>query len=378
MRVGTYTGLYREFHATGTSHSRDYYEVLGLSRDASSSEIKKAYYALAKIHHPDMNKGDSDAEKRFQEIQKAYEVLKDDEKRALYDQVGPSAYEQMGSGGDAGPGFDDGGFGFPFSDLSGMWSEFKENFEFDPAENIEIPVELSFMESVKGCTKKVEYNTNVRCNLCKGTGAAPGAKAQVCKSCRGRGSTCFSKGFVSFETTCSACGGEGRVIKENCKSCYGVGTFPKLKEVEIDFPPGVKNGETLRLAGEGGAGPRGHPPGDLFVKLKVLPDPIFRRQGSDVHVDSSISFTQAILGGTVQVPTLTGHAVLKILPGTQPGQKLCLKGKGIKAHHKPPGNQVVNIRVEMPKTLTRRQRLIIEELAKEEVESETPAAAATG
>lgn len=369
----------REFHATGTNPARDYYEVLGLSKGASSSEIKKAYYAVAKMHHPDMNKGDNEAEKRFQEIQKAYEVLKDDEKRALYDQLGPEAYEQAGSGGDAGPGFGGGGFGFPFSDLDGMWSEFmKDGFDADASENVELTVQLSFMDSVKGCSKKLQYNTAMRCTSCKGTGAPPGAKPQVCRSCKGRGRTYFSKGFFSVETTCSACGGEGQVVKDNCKTCNGAGTVQKLKELEVNFPPGVKYGEVIRLTGEGGAGPRGHAPGDLFLRLEVLPDPIFRRQGSDIHVDSSVSFTQAILGGTIQVPTLTGHAVLKVRPGTQPGQKLCLRGKGIKIPHKVPGDQVINIHVEMPTNLSRRQRLIIEELAKEEVEAESTAAAGTG
>ncbi|MCO5552408.1 hypothetical protein L7F22_005919 [Adiantum nelumboides] len=369
----------REFHATGISCARDYYEILGLNKGATQMEIKKAYYALAKVHHPDMNKGDTDSEKKFQEIQKAYEVLKDDEKRAIYDQVGPDGYEQAGPNGGGGSGFDDGGFGFPFSDLNEMWSEFtKGNIDFETSENVEVPFQLSFMESVKGCNKKIQFNASMRCGGCKGTGIPPGAKSQMCKACRGRGSTSFSKGFLSIESTCSTCGGEGRIVKEHCKTCKGVGTVPKLKELEVDFPPGVKSGDVIRLTGEGGAGPRGHAPGDLFVKLEVLPDPVFRRQGLDIHVDSSISFTQAILGGTVQVPTLTGHAVLKVLAGTQPGQKLCLRGKGIKAPHKAPGNQVVNVRIEMPTNLSRRQRLIIEELAREESEVEIPAAAATG
>eukprot|EP00250_Pteridium_aquilinum_P002891 c13130_g1_i1 orf=667-2010(-) len=379
MSMGVNYILHRSFHATGINPARDYYEILGLSRGASSSEIKKAYYGLAKVHHPDMNKGDGDAEKRFQEIQKAYEVLKDDEKRALYDQLGSEAYEQVGSGGGAGPGFDGGDFGFPFSDLGGMWNQFmKDGFDPEISENVELPVQLSFMESVKGCTKRLQFNASMRCSSCKGTGAPPGAKPHVCKACRGRGKTCFSKGFLSVETICSSCGGEGKVIKENCKTCNGAGTVEKLKELEVDFPPGVKSGDVIRLTGEGGAGPRGHAPGDLFVKLEILPDPVFRRHGSDIHVDSSISFTQAILGGTVQVPTLTGHAVLKVRPGTQPGQKLCLRGKGIKVPHKVPGDQMVNIRVEMPMSLSRRQRLIIEELAKEEVETESTAAASTG
>lgn len=380
MHVGINDIPHCEFHSTGFSSARDYYEVLGLSRGASPSEIKKAYYGLAKLHHPDMNKGDADAEKRFQEIQKAYEVLKDDEKRALYDQLGSDAYEQAGSGGGGGgPGFDGGGFGFPFSDMDGMWRQFM-NGGLDPelSESVELRVELSFMESVKGCTKRLQFNTSMRCSSCKGTGAPPGAKPHICKACKGRGRTYFSKGFLSVETTCSSCGGEGKVVKENCKTCDGAGTVQNLKELDVDFPPGVKNGDVIRLTGEGGAGPRGHAPGDLFVKLEILPDPVFRRHGSDIHVDSSISFTQAVLGGTVQVPTLTGHAVLKVRPGTQPGQKLCLRGKGIKVPHKVPGDQVVNIRVEMPTSLSRRQRLILEELAKEEVETETTAAASTG
>lgn len=367
----------REFHATGVNLSRDYYEVLGLNKEASQAEIKKAYYALAKKHHPDMNKDDTDAEKKFQEIQNAYEVLKDDEKRALYDQVGPEAFEQGGSGAD--PGSGDGGFGFPFSDLGGMWSKImKDSFDPDSSENVELLVQLSFMEAAKGCTRKLQFTTSVRCNCCNGTGSPPGVKPQTCRACRGRGRTYHSQGFFSVETTCSACGGEGHIVKEKCQFCHGAGTIQRLKEVDVEFPPGVKHGDVIRLRGEGGAGPRGYAPGDLFVKLEVMQDPVFRRQGANVHMESVISFTQAILGGTIQVPTLSGPVVLKVRPGAQPGQKLCLKGRGIKVPNKGTGDQVVNIKVEMPKNLTRRQRLIIEEFAKEESEAESSAATGSG
>ncbi|GAB4828111.1 hypothetical protein Ancab_035026 [Ancistrocladus abbreviatus] len=339
-------GAIRSVHGTG-SLARDYYEVLGVSRNATPSEIKKAFYALAKKHHPDMNKEDPDAEKKFQEINKAYEVLKDEQERATYDQLGHDAFEQSkGLGGGAGPG--GAGFG-PFEDI------FSHGFEdvfkiFEPGfrqarfggQDVKVTLELSFMEAVQGCTKSVTFQTILPCEACGGTGVPPGTKPETCKRCRGKGMS-------------------------HCKTCNGNRVVRGSKTIKLDVMPGVDNSETIKVSRSGGADPDGYEPGDLYVTIKVREDPVFRREGSDIHVDAVLSVTQAILGGTIHVPTLTGDVVLKVRPGTQPGQKVVLKKKGVKTRGSFSfGDQFVHFNVSIPTNLTPRQRELIEEFAKEE------------
>ncbi|GAB4832620.1 hypothetical protein Ancab_006638 [Ancistrocladus abbreviatus] len=364
-------GAIRSIHGTGLL-ARDYYEVLGVSRNATPSDIKKAFYALAKQHHPDMNKEDPDAEKKFQEINKAYEVLKDEQERAAYDQLGHDTYEQSkGLGGGPGPG----GAGFsPFEDI------FRHGFEdvfkiFEPGfrtgrfggQDVKVTLELSFMEAVQGCTKTVTYQTTLPCEACGGTGVPPGTKPETCKRCRGKGMTYMQNGPFSVQSTCMQCGGTGKTYTSHCKACNGNRVVRGSRTIKLDVMPGVDNNETIKVSRSGGADPDGYDPGDLYVTIRVREDPVFRREGSDIHVDAVLSITQAILGGTIQVPTLTGDVVLKVRPGTQPGQKVVLKKKGIKTRGSFSfGDQFVHFSVSIPANLTPRQRELIEEFAKEE------------
>ncbi|KAH9710260.1 Chaperone protein dnaJ GFA2 [Citrus sinensis] len=389
-------GGLRSIHGTASMSARDYYDVLGVNKNATASEIKKAYYGLAKKLHPDTNKDDPEAEKKFQEVSKAYEVLKDDEKRSVYDQVGHEAFVHQETNG--GPGHE-GGFGNPFQDIFNM-----EN----------VAVELSFMEAVQGCTKTVTFQTELPCEACGGEGVPPGVKPEKCRRCKGSGMESIHSGFMSINQTCRQCGGTGHIITNWCKSCKGARVVKGSKSVKLDIMPvifhpllfgsnagardsegaflicsfdlemppevvkanygkcvsacifGVDNNETLKVFRSGGADPDGNQPGDLYVTIKVREDPVFRREGANIHVDSVLSVTQAILGGTIQVPTLTGDVVLKVRPGTQPGQKVVLKNKGIKTRNSFSfGDQYVHFNVSIPTNLTQRQRELIEEFAKE-------------
>ncbi|GMH30655.1 hypothetical protein Nepgr_032498 [Nepenthes gracilis] len=374
LQFGVLEGKFRairSIHGTA-SLMKDYYDVLGVSKNATSSEIKKAFYALAKKHHPDMNKEDTDAEKKFQEINKAYEVLKDEQERAAYDQLGHDAYEQnKGLGGGADP--RGGGFS-PFEDI------FRHGFEdvfkiFEPGfrpgkfggQDVKVTLELSFMEAVQGCTKTVTFQTNLPCDACGGTGVPPGTKPETCRRCKGRGMTFMQNGPFSVQSTCMHCGGTGKTFMSHCKTCNGNRVVRGSKTIKLDVMPGVDNNETIKVTRSGGADPDGYDPGDLYVTIKVRDDPVFRREGSDIHVDAILSITQAILGGTIQVPTLTGDVVLKVSPGTQPGQKVALKRKGIKGRGSfSYGDQYVHFNVSIPMNLTPRQRELVEELAREE------------
>uniref|UniRef100_A0A0C9RI69 TSA: Wollemia nobilis Ref_Wollemi_Transcript_18795_1838 transcribed RNA sequence n=1 Tax=Wollemia nobilis TaxID=56998 RepID=A0A0C9RI69_9CONI len=381
----------RKFHATGTMSigARDFYDILGVKKGASQAEIKKAYYALAKQHHPDVNKGDPDTEKKFQEIQRAYEVLKDDEKRSLYDRIGPEGFAQAEAGGSPGGpggagfgGFGFGGFGFEDMFRGGMDETLKNMFNQGSfgGEDVKVTLELSFMEAVQGCTKNLSYQTFVSCSSCNGSGVPAGTIPQTCRDCKGSGTLRMQRGAFRMESICSTCGGSGKIVKEFCKTCRGDRVVRGQKKITLDVMAGIDNAETLRVLGRGGADPEGGHPGDLFVNIKVREDPVFRREGADIHVDENINFTQAILGGTIQVPTLTGEVALKVRPGTQHGQKVVLKGKGIKLRHSSQfGNQYVHFRVIIPTHITKRQKSLIEEFAKEESnDDEKRAAEASG
>lgn len=353
----------RSIHGTASS-ARDYYDILGVSRNASASEIKKAYYGLAKKLHPDTNKSDPEAEKKFQEVQAAYEVLKDDDKRQQYDQVGHEAFVQQGDNG-----FPSGGFHGPFSDF------FRDNIFEDifnrrlGGEDVKVSLELSFMEAVQGTIKNVTFQTDVPCQPCGGRGVAAGVKPEKCTRCKGLGAVTMQQGIFTVQITCPQCHGEREYVPPQyiCKSCRGKRVVPGTKTVKINIVPGVDNNESIKVSRSGGADPDGNQPGDLYVVLKVREDPVFRREGSDIHVDAVLSISQAILGGTIQVPTLTGDVVLKVRPGTQPGQKVVLKKKGIKPRSSYSfGDQFVHFNVSIPANLTQRQRQLIEEFAKEE------------
>ncbi|WMV10888.1 hypothetical protein MTR67_004273 [Solanum verrucosum] len=363
----------REFEPCSRQKSgmsmKDFYEVLGVNRNATASEIKKAYYGLAKQLHPDMNKDDPDAEKKFQEVSKAYEVLKDDSTREQYDQLGHDAFNNMNNGGGGGPGFDPfGGFKSPFEDMFKNADIFGNIFNRDMGgEDVKVPIELSFMEAVQGCSKTITFQTDLPCTACGGSGVPPGTKPETCRRCKGSGVSISQTGPFTLQTTCPACKGTGKIVSSFCKSCKGNRVLRGPKTVKVDIMPGVDTDETLKVYGSGGADPEGNRPGDLYVVLKVREDPVFRREGSDIHVDAVLSITQAILGGTIQVPTLTGDVVVKVRAGTQPGQKVVLKKKGIKGRNSFSfGDQFVHFNVSIPTNLTPRQRQLIEEFAKEE------------
>ncbi|XP_043722787.1 chaperone protein dnaJ GFA2, mitochondrial-like [Telopea speciosissima] len=385
QRNGVWVGILHDssfakrlFHGTGSTHmaARDYYDILGVSKNASASEIKKAYYGLAKKLHPDTNKDDADAERKFQEVQKAYEVLKDEEKRQLYDQVGPDAFEQAAAGG-GGPGgpFGGAGFGNPFEDIfgggggGGGFNDFFKNFyqRGFGGQDVKVSLELSFMEAVQGCTKTVTFQAAVPCDACGGSGVPPGTKPETCKPCRGSGMIYMQKGPFRLQSTCTHCGGSGKSVTSFCKSCKGERVMMGSKSVKLDIMPGIDDSETMKVYRGGGADPDGTQPGDLYVTIKVQKDPVFRREGSDIHVDAVLSITQAVLGGSIQVPTLTGDVVLKVRPGTQPKQTVVLKRKGIKGRSSVSfGDQYVHFNVSIPTHLTHRQRKLFEEFAKEE------------
>ncbi|KAL5560501.1 hypothetical protein UlMin_036712 [Ulmus minor] len=353
-------GTMRSIHGTASVASRDYYDVLGVSKNATASEIKKAYYGLAKKLHPDTNKDDPETEKKFQEVQKAYEILKDEEKRQQYDEIGHAAFEQQD-----GSGFPN-DFRNPFKDIfdENIFNVFRQNFG---GEDVKVAIELSFMEAVQGCSKTVSFQAATPCEACGGSGVPPGTRPESCKRCRGSGMTFMQTGPFRMQTTCSQCGGTGKSFPRLCKSCNGQRVVNRMKSVKVDIMPGVDDNEILRVFGSGGADPDGSQPGDLFVTIRVREDPVFRREGADIHVDAPLSITQAILGGTIQVPTLTGDVVLKVRPGTQPGQKVVLKKKGIKTRNSYSfGDQYVHFNVSIPTNLTQRQRELIEEFGKEE------------
>ncbi|KAJ6777505.1 DNAJ-like protein 1 MITOCHONDRIAL-RELATED [Salix koriyanagi] len=355
-------GATRSIH--GSAHlSRDYYDVLGVSKNSSASDIKKAYYGLAKKLHPDTNKEDPEAEKKFQEVSKAYEVLKDDQKREQYDQLGHNAFENQDAYQPGGPGFES-----PFGDFFRMEDIFSNVFRQNVAgQDVKVSVELSFMEAVQGCTKTITFQTDVPCETCGGEGVPPGVKPQMCKRCKGKGMISMQKGFFSFQQTCDQCGGTGQTFSSFCRSCHGHTVVRGSKTISLNIPTGVDDNETMKIHKSGGADPEKKQPGDLYVTIKVREDPVFRREGSNIHVDAVLSITQAILGGTIQVPTLTGDVVLKVRPGTQPGQKVVLKNKGIKARGSYSfGDEFVHFNVSIPLNLTPRQREMIEEFGKEE------------
>ncbi|GMP62531.1 hypothetical protein CsSME_00024608 [Camellia sinensis var. sinensis] len=333
MRLGVLNSNFgapaaRAIHGTAYMAAGDYYDTLGVNKNATASEIKKAYYGLAKQLHPDTNKDDPEAEKKFQEVQKAYEVLKDEEKRAQYDQLGHETYESNVNGGGMGGGQWGPDFN-PFTDIFNTDNIFNTIFNRGMGgKDVKVLVELSFMEAVQGCTKTLTFQSDLPCEACGGAGVPPGTRPETCQTCRGSGMINKVTGPFRVQVTCSYCHGTGKIVKNFCKSCNGEKIVRGPKTVKLDIMPGVDDNETMKVYRSGGADPDGNQPGDLYATIKVREDPVFRREGPDIHVDAVLSITQAILGGTIQVPTLMGDVVLKVRPGTQPGQKVVLKKKG--------------------------------------------------
>jgi molecular chaperone DnaJ len=352
---------------------RDYYEVLGVPRDADAEAIKKAYRKLALQYHPDRNPGDKAAEEKFKELAEAYEVLSDPQKRAAYDEYGHAAFDPRARAARATGGFA-GGFHDPFEifrEVFGGGSLFDEFFGVRPdptqpqrGDDLRYDLEISFEEAVRGCEKEITVHKLDRCETCGGSGVEAGSRTRTCPTCHGRGQVVTSRGIFSIAQTCPQCRGAGRVIEKPCKACHGEGRRARTSKIRLRIPAGVESGSRLRSAGNGEAGLRGGPPGDLYVVLHVKPHEIFQREGDDLYCEVPVSMVQAALGGDIEVPTLDGKATIKIPPGTQPGKLFRLKGKGVKnVQGYGQGDLHVRINVEIPTRLTAAQRAKLQEFA---------------
>jgi molecular chaperone DnaJ len=346
---------------------RDYYEVLSVSRHADEEEIKKAYRKMALQYHPDRNPGDKEAEERFKEAAEAYEVLRDTQKRQIYDTYGHEGLQGTGFSGFHG--FEDifSSFGDIFQEFFNFGGSSRSRTAARQGSDLLYNLALSFEEAVFGAQKEIEIETHVACEECEGTGAEPGTSESICPLCRGRGQVTQSQGFFRISTTCSRCQGTGRVIASPCKVCQGQGRVRKSKHVQVKIPAGIDTGMRLRLRGEGEGGYRSGPPGDLYVQVHVEPHEHFERDGDDLHRKITISFVQAILGDHVEAPTLEGGKSVKIKPGTQPGSVIRFPGEGVphlRGYGR--GDLFFEVEVEIPTRITSRQ----EELLREFIEIE--------
>jgi len=350
------------------ANKKDYYEQLGVGRDATDDQLKKAYRKLAKQYHPDANPGDKTAEAKFKDISEAYGVLSDAGKRKTYDQVGHAAYQQGGGGGFHGSGMDMGdifgsffGGGMDIGDLFGGGGRSRPKAR--RGSDLQMRVQIKFEEAVFGATKEVQIQTYDACDTCKGSGAKPGTYAESCKRCNGTGSERVTKqsfiGMMTQIVPCSACKGEGRVIKEPCSTCRGQGRIRTTKTLEVNIPKGIDNGQSVRLTGKGEMGEKGAPAGDLYITVAIAPHKLFSRDGSHLYIEIPITFVQAALGDEISVPTLDGGAEkYTVKPGTQPGAVVQLRGKGVPNVHNPKnvGDLIVKLNVTVPTTLGEKQR----------------------
>ncbi len=342
---------------------RDYYEVLGVSKSASADEIKKAYRRLAMKHHPDRNKdGDGDSERLFKESKEAYEVLKDADKRATYDQFGHDGLRggTGGQGGFSAEGFGD-IFGDVFGDIFGGSRRGGGPQVFRGAD-LGYELKLDLEKAVAGDTVEIDVPTQVSCGTCKGSGAKKGSEPVKCSTCGGVGQVRMQQGFFSVQQTCPACKGAGTTISDPCGDCHGRGRIRKTRTLSVKVPPGVDDGDRIRLSGEGEAGRNGGPSGDLYVELRVLKHKIFDRDGSNLSCEVPVSFAIATLGGEVELPTLNGNVSLKIPAGTQSGKVFRLRGKGVTTVRDPrQGDLFAQVSVETPVNLTADQKRLLEE-----------------
>jgi len=360
---------------------RDYYEILGVQKGASAEELKKAYRAQAVKHHPDKNPGDKKAEQTFKEISEAYDVLKDDQKRAAYDRFGHQAFEGgMGGAGAHGGGPGMGGFDFRAGGTGGFSDIFEDLFgEFmggggrrgtaqqaaARGSDLRYNMEISLEDAFNGQAKNIKISTLGSCETCKGSGAADGGKPEICSTCKGAGKIRMQQGFFTVERPCAACQGTGTVIKNPCRTCHGQGRVRREKTLAVNIPAGVEEGTRIRLSGEGEAGLRGGPAGDLYIFLNITRHPLFEREGQNLHIKAPIKMTLATLGGSIEIPTIEGtKAKLAIPAGTQGGQQLRLKGKGMSVmRSRSRGDMFVHIQVETPHRLNRKQKELLEEFA---------------
>ncbi len=362
----------------------DYYAALGLSKSASTDEIKKAYRKLAHKHHPDKG-GSPDDDQKFREINEAYQVLSDPQKRQSYDQFGQAGANASGggpSGANAGPGFEGFGGGFGFDGFSDIFEQFfgggAQTTSRGPARgaDLEVGLRLTFEEAVTGSTKHVNIQRRKTCPTCSGNGAEPGSKIVTCDRCDGAGEIRTTRqtilGAMQQVAICPKCRGEGKVPEKPCRTCGGEGRVQESESVAIQIPAGIDDGQTIRLPSQGEAGERGAPSGHLYVTVQVAPSKVFRRDGADVHLTVPISYPQAALGAEIKVPTLAGATNLKVPAGTVSGKSFRLKNEGIpKPGSSTRGDEVVTVEIQVPAKVSEEERRLIEELAK--ASGETPA-----
>jgi molecular chaperone DnaJ len=374
-----------------TTAKQDYYELLGVPRKATAKELRAAYRKLARKYHPDLNPGDKSAEEKFKQIQEAYDTLSDGKKRQMYDQFGFNVPGQGGApsagyGGGAPPDdihFDFGGFDFgggagtgqggagggaSFRDLFSQFfrgaSAAQATNEREPGDDLEYQIDITFAEAMRGTVKKLSFTRLDVCNVCHGTGVAPGDE-KVCPTCGGSGQVTQTSGKMRFQITCSRCGGTGK-LHTVCRNCGGEGRVAKMETLDVRIPPGAQTGSRVRVAGRGNAGLHGGPPGDLYIVMRVEPHPFFERRGDDLFTVVPITVPEASLGAKVEVPTIDGRAQVRIPPGTNSGKKLRLREKGAPSarHSGKRGDQIVEVQVVVPKPEDERVRNLLKELSK--------------
>jgi molecular chaperone DnaJ len=364
-----------------TTTKQDYYELLGVPRKAQQKEIRQAYRKLARKYHPDLNPGDKSSEEKFKQVQEAYDVLSDAKKRQMYDQFG---FETPGAGGVPSPGdggdvhFDFGGFDFGGGGAAGGGPSFRDLFgqffrgggaaaetsaQAEPGSDLEYQIEISFWEAVRGTVKKLTISRMDVCSECHGTGTV--GQPQTCTACGGSGQVTQTSGKMRFNLTCTRCGGSGR-IRPICRVCGGDGRVRRADTIEIRIPAGVNTGSRVRVPGRGNAGTSGEAPGDLYIITEVQPHAFFERRGDDLYTTVPITVTEASLGAKIEVPTIDGRALLRVPPGTNSGQKLRLREKGVPSarSHGRRGDQYVELQVTVPKPVDERVREILKELEK--------------
>jgi molecular chaperone DnaJ len=366
------------------SDKKDYYEVLGVSKNASKDEIKKAYRKLAMQYHPDKNPGNKEAEAKFKEASHAADILMDDQKRAMYDRVGHAA-EQGGMGGG---GFQ-GGFSGDFGDLGDIFGDIfgdilggqrgrgggggRRRSRAQAGDDLQTEMSVTFEEAAFGVEKEIQINRSIICETCHGTGAKKGSGPVTCDMCQGHGEVRRQQGFFTIAQPCPKCHGSGQIIKDSCETCHGRGRTKKREKLSVKVPAGIDEGQRLKLSGQGDSGLNGGPAGDLYVMIRIEPHEFFKRDEFDVNCEVPITFSQAALGTEVEVPTLGGRVALKIPEGTQSGQKMKLRNKGIaKLGGYGFGDQIITIHVETPAKLNKEQRELFKQLAEMEQNASDP------
>ncbi|MDR1311801.1 MAG: molecular chaperone DnaJ [Burkholderiaceae bacterium] len=350
---------------------RDFYDVLGLPKNASDEEIKKAYRKLAMKYHPDRNPDSKTAETRFKEVKEAYEMLSDSEKRSAYDRFGHAGVDPNGMGGFRGGGgggadrFSD-AFGDIFGDIFGTGrSQRGAGPQMYRGADLRYNMDITLEEAASGVEKNIRVPSWDACDTCHGSGAKPGTSKENCKTCDGSGQVRMQQGFFSIQQTCPTCHGSGKIIKEPCEQCHGVGRIKRNKTLEVKIPAGIDSGMNIRSAGNGEPGQNGGPPGDLYVEIRIRQHPVFQRDGDDLHCVVPVSFARAALGGDIDVPTLGGKANFSIPEGTQVGKVFRLRGKGIKGvRSSQPGDMFCHVHIETPVKLTDAQKSLLQEFDK--------------